>query len=82
MTGPNTETEGDEQNCPNCGAAFGRDHENDSLDRFEAEHTVVYRNQYGELCFSIEFDCPECDEALLVEDASGPVLGTDPRPNR
>lgn len=66
----------EDDNCPNCGAAFGRDEERDGIDKFDADKAEVYRADDGGLYFSVEFACPECDADLLVEDAegTGPVL--------
>lgn len=65
--------------CPSCGATgFGWDSERSGFNRFEAKKTDVYRDgPNGNVFFSVEFDCPECGAALIVEDAHGTGPHTD-----
>lgn len=86
MTGLNadaTESDDVEQPCPECGAAFGWNDEEDTFATIEGAESRIHRHgPTGELLVSVEFDCPECDEPLIIEDASGEAFETDPRPNR
>jgi len=62
-----------QSNCPKCGESFPTSFR-DSMD---GTAEIIVHN--GELSAIIEFDCPECGEELVLEDARGPSFGVNPR---
>ena len=79
MTGLNDDAIED-QRCTECGAAFGWDDDHDRHDRIDATDAELHRNgPDGELLFTVEFECPECGEGLMIEEASGEAFGPLPR---
>lgn len=46
-------------------------------DSIEGDAEIIVHD--GELSAIIEFECPECGEDLVLEDARGPSFGVNPQ---
>lgn len=59
--------------CPRCKTEFPKNFSN----ALSGQARIIQHDD--ELSVIIDFDCPECDAALVLEDARGPSFGINPQ---